>query len=477
MLQEGRIRVRNRIKVLFKIENIKWFVLAILLLIPFISFCYGDTKSIIHFQVNFADALLSGRIGEFYDICYERAFLYNEMNVGGAHFATYDIVMHALLGIWGIPLYLWCARNGVTEVLYNTYCILYGKAIYIPALIVSAYLIYKICRELQMDKERCEWASYLFCSSLLVFMNVCIIGQSDILAIPLILAGILYYIRDDNKRFVIFFMIAVAFKMFAFFIFVPLLLLKEKHIIRIIGTVVFVYSLSFLANLPYAIKNTQAIQEKASFNRGMFLLLTERNVPMVDGNVSILVLAIGLLCVYCYLKPLDKEAREYNFIIYIALLSMSIVFLSFSSCPYWYIHLAPYLAIVTVYYYDRWNSIMLFETFGILVLTLKHYVQYTWCYDLENVDNMVIQKVFGNVKEYSITLEQIVLEYEMYQSVLNAAFVVGILAVIWLSRPRKTNSTSCNKMMLSRYVYVRLLINVVVAYIPIGVYLVNVMSF
>ena len=62
-------------------DNIKWIVLAVFLLIPFVSFCYQDTKSIIHYQINFADALFSGRILDFYDICYERALGYDAMDL------------------------------------------------------------------------------------------------------------------------------------------------------------------------------------------------------------------------------------------------------------------------------------------------------------------------------------------------------------------------------------------------------------
>jgi len=459
-------------------DNIKWIVLAVFLLIPFVSFCYQDTKSIIHYQINFADALFSGRILDFYDICYERALGYDAMGLSGSHVATYDIVMHALLGIWGIPLYFWCALKGVPEILYNTSCVLFGKAIYIPALIISAYFIYKICIELRMDEEHSEWASYLFCSSLLVFTNVCIIGQSDILAIPFVLTGLLYYIREDNKKFLAFFMVAIAFKMFAFFIFVPLLLLREKRVIRIILSIIAVYSLSFVANLPYSLKTTPGVLEKAKFNQVMLSMLLEQRIPLLDGNVSLLIVALGILCLYCYLKPLNYAKEMKISAIYIALLSMGIVFLCFFGTPYWYLHLAPYLAIVIAYYSDKWNYLILFETVGMVILTIENYVKFPWCYDLANANDMLMQKIFGLVKVHPITLEQLTWHLKSYQDILNAAFVVCIIAIVWLARTHKIElleKTEANA--LFKCAYIRLAVNVAVAYLPMLLYISNTKPF
>lgn len=465
--------MRERIKSFFRVESIKWIILAVLLLIPFVSFCYHDTKSIIHYQINFADAIFSGRIGDFYDICYERVSIYKERNISGTHFATYDIVMNALLGIWGIPLYLWCALKGVPEVLWNTSCMLYGKAIYIPALILSVYLIYKICRELEIDKNRSEWASFLFCSSLLVVTDVCIIGQSDILAIPFILAGIFFYLKNDMRKFLFFFMLAITFKMFALFIFIPLLLLKEKRIIRIVGSILVVYSLSFFANLPYALKDTPAIAEKERFAKEKFTMLLAEKIPLMDGNVPVLVVALGLLCAYCYLKHINNEKEIQEYTIFIALASMCVVFLSFPSLPYWYLHLAPYFAIATIYYSGREKSIMLFETVGMVALTFKEYIRSTWCYDFGNTNSMLLEKVCGQVKEHAFTLEQMVLNLQDYQCIFNAVFVVAVITVMWLSKPKKVALLSCDNEELAKCAYIRLAVNVVVGYIPIVLYVLN----
>ena len=38
----------------------EWVVLGLLLMIPFISFAYGDLKSIIHYEINFTGSILKG---------------------------------------------------------------------------------------------------------------------------------------------------------------------------------------------------------------------------------------------------------------------------------------------------------------------------------------------------------------------------------------------------------------------------------
>ena len=53
----------------------------------------------------------------------------------------------------------------------NMWTIVYGKSVFIIAVIAVAYCIYKICVNMQIRKEYAKWAVFLFVSSLLVFVD------------------------------------------------------------------------------------------------------------------------------------------------------------------------------------------------------------------------------------------------------------------------------------------------------------------
>ena len=79
-----------------------------------------------------------------------------------------------------------------------------------------------------------KWAAYLFLSSAVVFVEIGLVGQLDVLAFPFLLLGIYYYQRKNYKKFILFFSIAISFKLFPLFIFIPLVLLYEKNVLKII---------------------------------------------------------------------------------------------------------------------------------------------------------------------------------------------------------------------------------------------------
>ena len=57
-----------------------------------------------------------------------------------------------VLGIWGIPLYIYEQIIGIDPT-YFFWPLFYGKSIYIVALVISAYLIYRICKELGINSQ------------------------------------------------------------------------------------------------------------------------------------------------------------------------------------------------------------------------------------------------------------------------------------------------------------------------------------
>jgi len=67
----------------------------------------------------------------------------------------------------------------------------------------------------------------------LVALPVFHIAQSDMLYTYLTVLGIHAFLKNDKKKFILFFAMAVSCKVIAVFVFIPLLLMMEKRILHI----------------------------------------------------------------------------------------------------------------------------------------------------------------------------------------------------------------------------------------------------
>ncbi|MCI8994061.1 MAG: hypothetical protein HFI30_00025 [Lachnospiraceae bacterium] len=475
--------MRDRVKSYFQDENgpyrWEWIILGMVLLIPFLSFCYIDTVSILYHEISVVDAAVHRELRQFYQLCYERVSYLRACGVTGITYATYEFPMYIILGIWGIPLFLYCDRSG-TEILGNFGSVIYGKSIYIVALILGLIIVYKICRQLQIHKVLAYWCSFLFCSSILVFSSICIIGQSDILGMVFILFGILAYAKKREGQFLFWFTLSIPFKYYALFIFVPLLLLKEKKILNLIPKLMIVVSLTLLCGLPFE-NRTAAMMEKAEFSKRMFYVLTEWKMPFLNGNIPVLIFTLGLLCLYCYLKPEPEENEYGEYVIFIPLLAMGITFLTFNSYPYWFLHLTPYLALTMVYHVKHLKQIILLETIGLAFLVLGQFVQYWWCFEITNGTYMLLDKIFGSISNISnpILLQDFIslFGFNELAGIFYAIYAVCIIGIIWMSRPGLSKKGEYSGITLVRpYAVLRLGINAGIMYIPIALYILSALT-
>ena len=147
----------------------EYILFALLFFIPFTSMMYGDMKAFVHYEVNFLGSIFDGGgLRNYYEYGNSMLEYYRMNGIGGAYPLIYDFPVYVLLGIWGTPLWLFCHITGIEET-SNMWTMLYAKSIYIVALIITAYLIYQICRNINISDINSKWASYLFLSSSVVW--------------------------------------------------------------------------------------------------------------------------------------------------------------------------------------------------------------------------------------------------------------------------------------------------------------------
>ncbi len=446
----------------------EWIVLGILIFIPFISCFYGDTMSILIYENHFFGAIMDGDgLLSYYD--------YVMNNLGTGNYATYDFPMYIVLGIWGAPLWFFWGAKGISP-LSSFVAKIYGKSIFLAAFAVTVFLVYFICKELKVSKERAIWGAFIYASSVMIYVSICLNGQTDILGLVFILAGILSYVRGRNVWFIIFYAIAVPFKMYALFTFVPLLLLREKKIWKIGVQTLGAISIRVISNMLFD-PSSPAIQEKARFESELFNRLTAQRLPLLNGSVPVVILLLGVVCVFCYLKQIESKEELDKYSVFIPLLAMGCLFVSFESSSYWYLHLTPFLAIMLVYNWGNMKICMLFESVAMICLTAANYATRAWAFEIYFYPEMALGKLFGdyNALETPVMLIDLCGRVGLvkYAGCVYAVYTVLLFTVIFLSRPSKINREGEN-IPIRGYAVLRLAANAFVAYIPAILYLYNV---
>lgn len=192
-------------------------VFAIITVLCFTCFYHSDILN----TAGSAFTFLNGHILDFYSV--------------NADLGYYDIYMpgvYILFAIWNIPLYiLGYGRTLVPfpEMSYPYPVYLWFKLLPALCYFLTSFLIKEIMMEVGFSERKSRIAQLVWIACPLGFLSQFTHGQYDIFALFVSLLGFLSYLRRHDKRFMLFFIIAVTFKYFALLYFMPMLLLREKN--------------------------------------------------------------------------------------------------------------------------------------------------------------------------------------------------------------------------------------------------------
>ena len=464
-----------------KPTKIEWLVAFALFFFLFASWNFGDTAAIVGHEIDFADSIVHGEFSNFYQRAYDRAV----DGIALRGMPCYDVPVNFALGIWGLPLYF----LGGTEYAGNFWKILYGKSFFLLMFVISTFLVYKICRELELDENKSQWGAFIYFTSSMAWNSVCLVGNIDAICTALTLAGVLAYLRNRNRECFVWFMLAFPFKQLAVFIYIPLLLLRDKNIFRDALKVIIIAVVNTILTLP-VMNCPGASAVKSKFLVGMIMRLFNNALPMMNGKVSIFVIIYGLFCYFCWLRTEDEDihARK-STVIFTSMAAIAITLGSIMSHPQWYMYLAPYLAISVVLYAGVTERFMFFETLGSLALLGYNFVSFYWVYIPQNARGMLFDRLFVSAREipdiknqlitYSSSLvsravkgdttNYLVRAYNAIQSATGGVYIACMI-IILLLLCKKTNLNTDRQLSIRPFAWGRLLLNAAACYLPLAVF-------
>ena len=315
---------------------VDWALLGVILLGAYAFFLYGDVRATFEHSFNFLDSVLQGRIGDFYRIAIE--------HTSTGHPAVYDIPLYLLFGLWNLPTYILYRITGF-QYLLSTPAQLWLKTMMVLAALLAAKVLVDIARDLGVSRQRSKWVAFFFLSSMTLFVPVFVIVQYDILMIVFILLGLRAYLRGRLGRFLLWFAIANTLKLFALFIFVPLLLLREKRL-RVVALQVVVGLIGLVGCRAIYHGDVAYKASTGGFMSSMLQRLTAVGIPWMGSTIPIFVVFMVGIVIFAYLRrPQGTKALAAD-AVYICMA----IYLVFATVvplnPYWAVMVSPFAVLI-----------------------------------------------------------------------------------------------------------------------------------
>lgn len=332
------MKIRNKV---YKTEIVS------LLIVSFLFLCttyYKDNYEIFYTAYVNLDNLFRG----------------NSIEAFGNKSLPYGVIHQWITEIWTLPSYILCRLAGIEFsaiiiTIWNKLCIVLFYFLCICEM-------NKLADSLGIKSENKQWAVLLFTSNILVALPVFHIAQTDVIYLYLMLKGTEAYIKDDTKGFVLWYAIANSIKFIPIFVFIPLVLLKEKRILACARNIVLGCILIPIQQIWYRIvdiingmifstsnigvasliesANEQAHASDSFYSKiSSYVLFFEFPAVRKEYTASVLILGFGILCIYCY----SKTKITHKGILWVIEASLLLFFLNVSPAPYWIVIMFPFV--------------------------------------------------------------------------------------------------------------------------------------
>lgn len=461
MSAEIRLKCKNTIQQIQQyIKPYKWeyiFGCFFVLLILF-SEMYFDFFATFRDGINFWYALFEGHPLSFYS--YARSIEGATPNRVVLCGAAYDFTIYFFYAVWNFPAWIYERISGN----YAESCFIFlawGKLLHPILAIIAARGMKKILEFITgSDKDAAAMVYAYFFSGILI-MAAYFIGQYDIIGVVFAVYGLYYYLQKDYKRFYLYFGAAISCKYFALLLFICLVLFYEKRILYIIRDIaggcylVVIEKILFSLGKSYesihaaASQTTTTVQGSASAEIVGVDLLSSRikylfhlKTAMGVDVVSVFMLLLGLIWVYCYLQKREENYCFYYKVIYIAFCINAIFILYTASTPYWAILMVPYMFLMIYCRADNRKLNLFLETVGIGSFIIWHFAREPYFFLSGNCEGMLLYYLLGKPYFYqtglSSAMNALSEEGKILASPINmirSVFYVCMLIILIINAP------------------------------------------
>ena len=405
-------------------------VLIIILFILFVSYRYNDLKYIIFYEFSFMEEILNFPEMKFYQYCMQQYELYGFES--GACMALWGMPIYTILGVWGIPLYFISkiSQLDIYQLIKKMPVVVYGKLILIVFLIMTLIVLMKMIKSMEVKNDlslKKTEIALLFFSSYFVAAPVFIQGQSDIIEIFFMMLGI-YFLTVCKKKwmFIFMFLLSVSLKQMSLLYFIPVLLMIEKKIWKIILQIGIVVSPVLLNRLLFG------GPLDLSVNLANVQQILANKLPFLKGDIPLFFILYFGLCAVNYFMQKENDIVENMHKIWLTGLIVYGSINLFSNQIYRCIYVAPFLLLCVTFVRTNAKQVIFLETILEGCYAFYQICNYVWCFDITNCKYMLPEKLFGILKPDSslIMLEDFTRRFSSVWLDVIAGSAVIILTII-----------------------------------------------
>jgi hypothetical protein len=461
---------------------LEWFVLGFFGLLIFSSYMYRDFSETMRHGMIVWDALFDGRLLDFYAYCGGNS---TGVVCGSTAFSTvmdarYDFTIYVIFAIWNLPLWIIEHFRG-GNIQDSFVAMLYAKSMLLVAVGITGYLVKKITALITASEDKCMPGLLLsYCSSCTLMASILMIGQYDILSLIFILAGVYYYLKEENKKFLLCFALAVSMKYFALLYMLPLLCLKDKNPLKIIGKLAL--SLSITAALKLLFMLGTYGSSVIATNNGLIDILSDYKI---FSGVSMFWASYLILVIHCYQSQNPSPSRHYQETIFAGFSTYILMYVAAPAYPYWIVLAIPFLTILIHTSGNKYGLNTFLCVIFEAALLVSLYTRYSWCYSREAYGNMLLYRLFPLSPEQSVatlTLNKgtsslpdigtFIVNFStshptLYLTqMLSTAFTAVGYALILINVPKEHGLVHLDYNHRSLYIRLRMLVCIAVALIP-----------
>lgn len=408
-----------------------WVVLAAMSAFMLVTMLYPDIIIIYHHSLTFWDSVFSGDMGNFYA---------NTLASPSYGFgAVYYWIVYLVIGIWNLPVWVLSRYFNVNA--YSIKCLIYCRLEIVLFFILTLYMIEQLLKDRGYGKDRCRLAQFIFASSLMVVLPVMDLSQIDIIIVFLMLLGIREYVRSETLtwKFLLIFSFAACMKIFALFVFIPLVLLREKRILHAIWDLFVGTWFILICRLPY-MGRADYIESTSILNDVMIERMFTVTLPTGNTVTPIFLALLIAICIWAYIKKPEGAGQRFYYAMWTSLAIFASFFAFIFAHPYWIVLMAPYMAILIIVNVDLIKINMILEFCAGLAATVYYSVQFGTYLTSDTFSYLILPRLGLELKSRTSAVGLFTLanndeKMAMYFTVFFAAFVVCMAAFLYINRP------------------------------------------
>lgn len=319
-----------------------WIIAMVSAAFIFCSFAYRDLISLTVWSTNVWDVVLDSNIRHLYELCSQNIYGVVHENMGS------ELMSVLPWSIWNLPIWA-IQRFGGIRIVDSAWMLGWSKLFLVGMTALMLVYTYRLCMLLTGSITKSRWCVFLSGSSFYTFISVLNAGQNDIVMIAASVMAIYYLLKGSDRRFYLFSVIAISIKPFFLIVYVAVILISEKNIIKILLKLLL--SISGIVLQKALFFNAPMYAESVNEGPGAGIISCMFSQDLITGFGPVSLFALGLVIIYFYAYTRKFERGDERFgkcVVYISTMTY-ICYLMFTTITYYRVLLlVPFIYLVLV---------------------------------------------------------------------------------------------------------------------------------